>query len=39
MNTLKVHRLETAPQESKVLLEDSIKTFGMLPNLHGVKND
>ena len=36
MTTLKVHTVETAPEESKASLENSIKAFGMLPNLHGV---
>nr|WP_321246970.1 carboxymuconolactone decarboxylase family protein [uncultured Psychroserpens sp.] len=36
MSTLKIHTIETAPQESKSQLEASVKSFGMLPNLHGV---
>lgn len=36
MSNLTVHNLETAPEESKALLEDSVKSFGMVPNLHGV---
>lgn len=36
MTTLKVHNLETAPQESKALLEQSLKANGMIPGLHGV---
>lgn len=36
MSTLKIHTIETAPQESKSLLEDSVKSFGMLPNLHAI---
>jgi len=36
MSTLQVHTVETAPQGSKASLEESIKAFGMLPNLHGV---
>ena len=36
MSTLKVHTIETAPQESKASLEESVKSFGMLPNLHAV---
>ena len=36
MTTLQVHNIETAPEESKVLLEDSLKAFGMIPGLHGV---
>jgi alkylhydroperoxidase family enzyme len=33
--TLKVHSIETAPQQSKALLEKSKKAFGYVPNLHG----
>jgi alkylhydroperoxidase family enzyme len=36
MNTLTLHDLESAPTESKPLLENSLKSFGMIPNLHGV---
>ena len=36
MTTLKVHNIETAPEESKALLENSQKAFGMIPGLHGV---
>lgn len=36
MTTLKVHNIESAPEKSKALLEDSVKAFGMLPGLHGV---
>ena len=36
MSTLKVHTIESAPEGSKSQLEDSVKGFGMLPNLHGV---
>ena len=36
MSTLKIHTLESAPEESKALLQDSIKAYGMLPNLHAV---
>tara|TARA_R110002049_G_scaffold220539_4_gene392092 strand:+ start:1581 stop:2144 length:564 start_codon:yes stop_codon:yes gene_type:complete len=36
MTTLKVHNIETAPEGSKALLENSIKTYGMIPGLHGV---
>lgn len=31
-----VHTLETAPEASKPLLENSIKAFGRLPSLHAV---
>lgn len=36
MSTLKIHTLETAPEASKALLKESVKTFGILPNLHAV---
>ena len=36
MSKFKIHDLESAPEESKPILEASIKGFGMLPNLHGV---
>ncbi|MFD1551274.1 carboxymuconolactone decarboxylase family protein [Putridiphycobacter roseus] len=36
MTTLKINTLESAPEESKALLEKSIKANGMIPNLHGV---
>lgn len=36
MTSLKIHNIESAPQESKVLLEQSIKAYGMIPGLHGV---
>ncbi len=36
MSTLKVHTIESAPENSKPLLENSLKSFGMVPNLHGV---
>ncbi|WP_432411742.1 carboxymuconolactone decarboxylase family protein [Rasiella sp. SM2506] len=36
MTTLKVHNIETAPEESKQLLEKSQKAYGMIPGLHGV---
>tara|TARA_R110002074_G_scaffold59183_2_gene144281 strand:- start:72436 stop:72999 length:564 start_codon:yes stop_codon:yes gene_type:complete len=36
MTTLKVHNIESAPEGSKVLLENSQKAFGMIPGLHGV---
>ena len=31
-----VHTLDTAPEASRPLLENSIKAFGRLPSLHGV---
>ena len=30
------YNAETAPEESKALVEQSLKGFGMLPNLHAV---
>ncbi|MFD2915471.1 carboxymuconolactone decarboxylase family protein [Psychroserpens luteus] len=36
MTTLKVHNIETAPEGSKALLEQSLKANGMIPGLHGV---
>lgn len=36
MTTLKIHNLETAPEESKALLEKSLKANGRIPGLHGV---
>ncbi|WP_282112934.1 carboxymuconolactone decarboxylase family protein [Maribacter stanieri] len=36
MTTLKVHDIESAPEGSKALLENSQKSFGMIPGLHGV---
>ncbi len=36
MTTLKIHDIESAPEGSKALLEGSLKSFGMIPNLHGV---
>lgn len=36
MTTLKVHNIESAPEGSKSLLENSQKSFGMIPGLHGV---
>jgi len=36
MTTLKVHNIETAPEDSKPLLEQSEKSNGMIPGLHGV---
>ena len=31
-----IHTIETAPEASKPLLQKSLNTFGMIPNLHGV---
>lgn len=36
MTTLKVHNIESAPEESRALLEKSQKAYGMIPGLHGV---
>uniref|UniRef100_UPI00404AC098 carboxymuconolactone decarboxylase family protein n=1 Tax=Flavobacterium sp. TaxID=239 RepID=UPI00404AC098 len=36
MTTLKIHDIESAPEGSKTLLEQSLKTNGMIPGLHGV---
>jgi len=34
--TFTFHTIDTAPADSKPLLEDSVKNFGMIPNLHAV---
>ena len=31
-----IHTIESAPEDSKALLEDSLKAFGRVPGLHGV---
>nr|MBC7611638.1 carboxymuconolactone decarboxylase family protein [Pseudopedobacter sp.] len=36
MSTLKIHDQNSAPEKSKPFLENSIKSFGSIPNLHGV---
>ena len=36
MSKFQVHTIESAPEKSKTLLEGSVKSMGMLPNLHGV---
>jgi alkylhydroperoxidase family enzyme len=36
MTTLKIHDIETAPEASKTLLEQSLKANGMIPALYGV---
>lgn len=36
MTTIKIHNSETAPEGSKLLLENSQKAYGMIPGLHGV---
>ncbi|UTW12876.1 carboxymuconolactone decarboxylase family protein [Marinobacterium rhizophilum] len=36
MTDFTLHTLESAPADSKPLLENSLKSFGMIPNLHAV---
>ena len=36
MSTFTIHNIESAPEESKAILKDSLKTNGMIANLHGV---
>ncbi|MFT4939787.1 MAG: alkylhydroperoxidase family enzyme [Paraglaciecola sp.] len=36
MNNFQLHDLDTASSEAKSLLEESLKGFGMIPNLHAV---
>lgn len=36
MSNLTIHDLDSAPEASRTSLENSVKAFGMLPNLHGV---
>lgn len=36
MTSFKIHDIESAPEASKPLLEDSAKSFGRVPNLHAV---
>jgi alkylhydroperoxidase family enzyme len=36
MKKIKIHSIESAPEGSKSSLEESVKSFGMLPGLHGV---
>jgi uncharacterized peroxidase-related enzyme len=36
MTNLKLHTLESAPEASRPILEQSLKSFGMIPNLHAV---
>jgi alkylhydroperoxidase family enzyme len=36
MTDFKLHDQASAPEASKPLLEDSVKTFGMIPSLHAV---
>ncbi|MCQ3830112.1 carboxymuconolactone decarboxylase family protein [Microbulbifer elongatus] len=36
MSDFKIHDIESAPEDSKSLLQNSIDAFGSIPNLHGV---
>jgi len=36
MATFNIHNIESAPVDSKEILEDSLKTNGMIANLHGI---
>lgn len=36
MTQFTIHNVESAPQDSKPLLQNSLDGFGMIPNLHGV---
>ncbi len=36
MSTFKIHTIDSAPEQSKPLLENSLKNFGRIPGLHGV---
>lgn len=36
MSKFKLHTMESAPQGTKALFENSLKNFGMIPNLHAV---
>jgi len=36
MSTFTLHTMETAPEKTKALFENSLKSFGMIPNLHAV---
>jgi alkylhydroperoxidase family enzyme len=36
MNKFTIHTLESAPKASQPLLAESLKSYGMIPNLHGV---
>lgn len=36
MSKFTIHTMETAPEATKPLYENSLKGFGMIPNLHGV---
>ncbi|MGQ1910627.1 carboxymuconolactone decarboxylase family protein [Marinifilum sp. RC60d5] len=36
MTEFTIHTLESAPKDSQPILAESLKSFGMIPNLHGV---
>jgi len=36
MEAFQIHNRETAPADSQPLLDTSVNSFGMIPNLHGV---
>ncbi|MRT92652.1 carboxymuconolactone decarboxylase family protein [Ancylomarina sp. 16SWW S1-10-2] len=36
MTKFRIHTVESAPEKSKALLEDSLKAYGMIPGLHAV---
>ncbi|MEM8704229.1 MAG: carboxymuconolactone decarboxylase family protein, partial [Pseudomonadota bacterium] len=36
MTEFTLHTRETAPEDSRALLDNSLKAFGMIPNLHAV---
>ncbi len=36
MTDLTIHTIDTAPQDAKPMLQESVANFGMIPNLHGV---
>ncbi|MDC9612018.1 carboxymuconolactone decarboxylase family protein, partial [Pseudoalteromonas sp. GABNS16H] len=36
MTDFTIHDVESAPEKSKPLLENSVKGFGMIPSLHGI---
>jgi len=36
MSAFTIHNIESAPEESKAILEDSLKTNGMIANLYGI---
>ncbi len=38
MSTFTIHTIDTAPEESKSLLQESLKQNGMIANLHGWQN-